>query len=259
MERSVYAVARVVQDTGPRRGTRTPPDLPARMTFDDVSFRYDGTETDALSAVTFDLPARGIVAIAGANGSGKSTCLRLLLALARPQRGGVRVGGVNVADVDLDSWCSRIAFLPQRSYLPQRSSVRSAIGLLIPDAPDARILAALTRVDLLQGLLRIGPDALAVPADALSVGQRQRLTLARLLCRNASLFLLDEPDANLDRAGIALVAGIVRELAESHAVVMAVHTPELLELADRVIVLDAGRVAKDEKRHPARNARGAAV
>jgi ABC-type transport system involved in cytochrome bd biosynthesis fused ATPase/permease subunit len=69
-----------------------------------------------------------------------------------------------------------------------------------------------------------------------------------MLCSDASLFLLDEPEANLDRAGIELVAEIVHELAKDHAVVVAAHTPEVLKLAARVVVLDAGRVIGDDRR-----------
>jgi ABC-type transport system involved in cytochrome bd biosynthesis fused ATPase/permease subunit len=91
-----------------------------------------------------------------------------------------------------------------------------------------------------------GLDALDTPVDALSVGQRQRIALARILCREASLFVLDEPDANLDRAGIALVADLIRDLSKRAVVIFAAHTDELLHVADRVIVLEGGTVARDE-------------
>ena len=76
------------------------------------------------------------------------------------------------------------------------------------------------------------------------MGQRQRVALARLLCRDAELFLLDEPDANLDRAGIALVTELLRELSGRAMVAFAAHTPDLLAGADRVVTLDAGRVVE---------------
>jgi ABC-type transport system involved in cytochrome bd biosynthesis fused ATPase/permease subunit len=119
------------------------------------------------------------------------------------------------------------------------------------------MVAALERVAVLPALLRAGSDPLAVPVDTLSIGQRQRIALARALCRDASLYLLDEPDANLDRAGILLVAEMVRELAKAHWVILAAHTPELLEVADRVIVLDGGEVIRDEVRHSVSVAAGA--
>jgi ATP-binding cassette subfamily C protein CydD len=94
----------------------------------------------------------------------------------------------------------------------------------------------------LLSLQRGGRDPLKVRVDTLSVGERQRIALARLLSRDASLFVLDEPDANLDRAGIALVADVLRELARDHGVIFAAHTPELLGVADHVVTLEGGRV-----------------
>jgi ABC-type multidrug transport system fused ATPase/permease subunit len=254
MERSVHTVARIVAAARPRpnRGSRTLEESGPRtpIVFEDVSFRYEGAGTDALTDVAFTLRDERVVVVAGANGSGKSTCLRLLLALASPQRGVVRVGGIDVAELDADAWRSRIAFLPQRPYLPQRSDVRGAIRLLAPGVGDSRIRDALERVGLLSALARGREDPLATPVDQLSAGQRQRVALARVLCRDARLFVLDEPDANLDRAGIALVCQIVREVGADATVLLAAHAPEILELADRVVTLEDGRVASDEARTP---------
>jgi ABC-type multidrug transport system fused ATPase/permease subunit len=248
VEASVYAVARVVAEARPYRSGRTPPTLPATIAFDNVSFRYDGETSYALNEVSFTLEDERIIALSGANGSGKSTCLRLLLALASPQRGAVRIRGMDVTHLDAESWRARIAFLAQRPYLSQRASVRSAIRLLAPGATDRRIQDALDRVGLLPALERMGSQPLDVSVDVLSTGQRQRVALARMLCRDADLFLLDEPDQNLDRGGIALVEDIVRELAKARMVLLAAHTPELLQLAERVVTLETGRVVADERR-----------
>jgi ABC-type transport system involved in cytochrome bd biosynthesis fused ATPase/permease subunit len=219
--------------------------LPGAIAFDRVSFRYDVSPgpTEALHEVSFAWEKRdGILAVAGANGSGKSTCLRLLLALGKPHAGAVRVGGVDVLELDGDAWRSRIAFLPQRPYLPQRSDVRTAVHLLAPGASDARIENALERVGLFSALKRANSEPLDVRVDTLSAGQRQRVALARFLCRDASLLLLDEPDANLDREGIARVGDILRELSRDHMIAFAAHTPELVAIAGRTVTLDAGRV-----------------
>jgi ABC-type transport system involved in cytochrome bd biosynthesis fused ATPase/permease subunit len=249
-------VARVVTRPDPERsGTKAPPSLPSPVVFDRVSFRYEmSTEGYAIEDASFAWSGKGPLALAGANGSGKSTCLRLLLGLAPPTRGSVVVGGVPVEQLDVDDWRRTIAFLPQRPYLPPRADVRAAVRWLAPDADDARILRSLDRVGLLASLHRESSKALDARVDSLSVGQRQRVALARLLCRDASLFLLDEPDANLDRGGIALVADILRELAGRGLVVFVAHTPELLEVADRVVTLQGGRVLRDESRDRAARA-----
>ncbi len=240
----------------PRAPVPVPP-LPAPVAFEGVSFRYGAASRDAthgdnadatpaLVGVSLAWSGREILGLSGANGSGKSTLLRLLLALGVPSEGVVRIGDVSLEALDPETWRGRTALLSQRPYLPPRVDIRRAVRWPASEASDARILGALDRVGLLPALQRRaqgrGGDPLAVGVDALSVGQRQRVALARLLCRDADLFLLDEPDANLDAAGIALVASLVRELGARGMVAFAAHTPELLRAADRVVALDAGRV-----------------
>jgi ABC-type multidrug transport system fused ATPase/permease subunit len=244
VERWVGVVAHVIRSAvGPTGGTSASETPRGKVRFDDVSFGYPGVAgAAALREVSFTWEGRGALALAGPNGSGKSTCLRLLLALAAPVSGAVRVGGVALAQVDADAWRRQVAFMPQRPYLPPRSDVAQAVRWLAPGADDQRVLRALDRVGILPSLQRGGRDPLKVRVDTLSVGERQRIALARLLSRDASLFVLDEPDANLDRAGIALVADVLRELAREHGVIFAAHTPELLGVAAHVVTLEGGHV-----------------
>jgi ABC-type bacteriocin/lantibiotic exporter with double-glycine peptidase domain len=246
-ERWLQVVGQIVQDARPvTPGKAYLSKPPACVTFEGISFRYAEApgDTDMLRDVAFTCNRGQLLALSGANGSGKSTCLRLLLALASPRAGIIRIDGVDLADLDADAWRSQVAFLPQRPYLPPRLSVRAAIRFLAPDASDERMARAIERVGLSEALSRDRQAPLDVSVDTLSVGQRQRVALARMLCREASVFLLDEPEANLDRAGIELVAEIVRELAEDHMVMVAVHTPELLRVASEIVELDGGRVVK---------------
>jgi len=250
-ERWVGVVARVFRGASTPRGVTTlpPPPLPAPIAFEHVSFRYEGAPRTehALDEVDFAWSTERILALSGPNGSGKSTCLRLLLALAAPTAGALLVGGARLDEIDADAWRARIAFLPQRPYLPPRSDVGRVVRWLAPEATDERILQALERVGLLASLRRAFHDPLKVRVDSLSVGERQRVALARLLCRDASMFLLDEPDANLDRTGLALVAEVLRELSLRGMVAFAAHTPELLAVADRVVALEGGRVVGDDR------------
>ena len=250
-ERWVRAVAQVVEGARPRPGHEPAPPFPAPIAFEGVSFRYEGADADALTGIDLTWNDQRVLALSGANGSGKSTWLRLLLGLGSPRAGQIRVGGVDLAAVDADSWRRHVAFLPQRPYLPPRADVGETVRLLAPAASDARITSALERVGLLVNLRATSPDPLSVRVDTLSVGQRQRIAVARMLCRDASLFVLDEPDANLDYEGITLIAKLVCDLSSHHKVVVAAHTPALLSVADRVIELDRGRIVRDERKHPA--------
>jgi ABC-type multidrug transport system fused ATPase/permease subunit len=247
-ERWLRIVAEILADARPISRVGQPVEgLSDDIVFDLVSFRYeDGAKArDVLHDLSFRCAGGETLALAGANGSGKSTCLRLILGLRMPNEGTIRAGTVSLSELDLEAWRGRIAFLPQRPYLPPRSSVEAAIRFLVPDASDERIQQALERVGLMEALRASSDRPLDVQVDRLSVGQRQRLALARFLCRDARLFLLDEPDANLDRAGITLVAALVRDLASRGTVILAAHTPELLEVAHRVITLKDGRTTED--------------
>jgi len=246
-ERWVGVVARVLRSAQPARaGARAPGDVASGgFAFDQVTFRYEDRDELALRGVTFACAPASTLALAGPNGSGKSTCLRLLLALARPTAGRIVVAGETLDDIEPDAWRRRVAFLPQRPYLPPRSQVRQAVRWLASGASDERILQALDRVGILASLRRGGRDPLTVTGDTLSIGERQRVALARLLCHDADLFVLDEPDANLDPAGIALVANLLRDLAREHVVVVAAHTPELLAVADRILTLQDGQIVRE--------------
>jgi ABC-type multidrug transport system fused ATPase/permease subunit len=247
-ERWMGVVVTVLRSALPAAtGTRAVDDEGTQtITFEQVSFSYDPKSgEDALHGIGFAWQGPGVLALAGPNGSGKSTCLRLLLAMAKPTAGRILIGGEVLEKIDIDAWRQRVAFMPQRPYLPWRSDVRQAVSWLAPGSSDERIVRALDRVGLSTSVRRGGSDPLTVKVDTLSVGERQRVALARMLCRDAGLFVLDEPDANLDRAGIAMVAGVLRDLGRRCTVIVAAHTPELVSVADRLISLEGGRVVDD--------------
>jgi ATP-binding cassette subfamily C protein CydCD len=184
--------------------------------------------------------------LTGPNGAGKSTLLRLLIGLRPPSGGTLRFGEHDASKVDLPTLRRETAFLPQRPYLGEPySTLREAMHLTADSAGDDAISRALARVEVLDAIKAQHADPLAAHIGELSAGQRQRVAIARVLVQNARLSLLDEPDANLDRAGIALVARLVRELtADGAMVAVAAHTPELADASPMRIALegrDGGR------------------
>jgi ATP-binding cassette subfamily C protein CydCD len=229
-------------------GTPLPPP-PRRVQWTAISFSYGDDASRggfALRDVSVAWEPGQILVLAGPNGSGKSTLFRLLLGLARPTAGEVRVGGVDLFSLDLRAWRRCVAYLPQRPYLGEDSAtVRESMALLARSATEAEMRAALERVALFEALERAAPgDPLGASVRALSAGQKQRLALARVLCQRAPVVVLDEPDANLDRAGIETVGAIVRELRGKCMVALAAHTPELVEVGDVRVTLADGRVAR---------------
>lgn len=222
-------------------GEELPSLRPSRIQFERVTFRYDEASENALRQFDLDWGNERILALSGPNGSGKSTVVRLLLAMAHPSSGTLRIDARDMTDIDRDAWRAGIAYLPQRPYLPSRADVRRAVRWPRNEASDVAVSEALRRVGLLAVLERMGGDPLAVAVDSLSVGQRQRIALARTICQDAHLLILDEPDANLDVAGVALLAGVLQELSNTRRILLVAHAPELLSLAQRVVSLGGGR------------------
>ncbi len=214
-------------------------DPSSRVDVEGLTFAYAAAGKPALAPVSFAWRRGAPLVLAGPNGAGKSTTLRLLLGLASPTGGTIRVGGRELHDLDGAAWRRSIAYLAQRPYLSDRATVREAIQLLAPDASDAAMRAVLEKVDVWTALASSRPEPLEVRVGTLSVGQRQRVALARVLAVDAPIVLLDEPDANLDRAGIARVRAIVQELSPTRMIAVVAHTEELFDLAGTLVRLPA--------------------
>lgn len=216
------------------------PDLPATITAEALAFAYTPGSEPIFRNVACAWSSGAPLVIVGPNGSGKSTLLRLLVGLRRPTEGVVRVAGRDLAEIDARDLRRQVAYLPQRPYLGEPyTSVRSALGFASAHVPDdAAMMRALDRTRVAEALAQRPRGMLDAAVGQLSVGQRQRVALARLLLQDAAVFLLDEPDANLDRAGIELVAALVAELiAEGKMVAIAAHTPELAAIGGARVTL----------------------
>ena len=239
-----------------------PGEAPAEVRLAGVGFRYDGATSPALHGVDLAWRRGEVLVLAGANGSGKSTLLRLALGVAPAYDGSIAVddGGEprELRGLDGDAWRARIAYLPQRPYVLDRATVGEALRALDEGADDGALRRALDRVRLWSALAEKRPDApLGVRVGALSVGERQRLAVARLVIRDRPVVVLDEPDANLDAAGIREIAALVRELAEGRMVLVAAHTPELVAAGDVVATLDRGAIVDVARRPVAVHVRAA--
>jgi ATP-binding cassette subfamily C protein CydCD len=217
----------------PRGGAASPPRDIGRVALHDVAYRYPGSTRDAVSGISLAFGGGAPLVLSGPNGSGKSTLLRILAALCAPSRGSVTLGdgggAVDLASVDARAWRSRVAYLPQQPYMPESWTVLETASVFAAHADVERLRAALARVELLDVLVAKNPtEPLAVRIGELSVGQRKRVALARILIAEADVVLLDEPDANLDLEGIAMVTQLVAELAADRLVAVAVHSRPLV-------------------------------
>ncbi|MFB0616420.1 thiol reductant ABC exporter subunit CydD [Streptomyces sp. AGS-58] len=212
------------------------------VAFDGVTVRYPGRSENAVTGVSFTVEPGETVALVGPSGVGKSTLLSVLLGFVRPSEGRVVIGGADLAGLDVAEWRSRIAWVPQRPHL-YAGSVAENVRLARPEADDAAVRRALRDAGAWEFVTALpdGADTVLGEGGAgLSAGQRQRLALARAFLADRPVLLLDEPTAALDGVTEREVVAAVRRLAVGRTVLLVVHRPALLEVADRVVRLGRG-------------------
>ncbi|HJR24907.1 MAG TPA: ATP-binding cassette domain-containing protein [Acidimicrobiales bacterium] len=226
-------------------GTRIAEPRAQELRFRDVSFAYPGTARNVLEGFDLTIPAGSSLAIVGQNGAGKTTLAKLLCRLYDPTSGSIEADGVDLRDLDVDGWRARITAVFQdfiRFELPLRDNVA-------PDgAPDAVVLAALEEAGA-AGLAELDqPLSRAYDGGTdLSGGQWQRVALARALCAvrlGAGVVLLDEPTAQLDVRGEAEIFGRVLDATRRCTTILVSHRFSTVRRADRICVLEAGRVVE---------------
>ncbi|GAA2258777.1 HlyB/MsbA family ABC transporter [Streptomyces ruber] len=230
-----------VRDTGtaPARWA-----APPELRFEDVTFTYDGAQAPAVQGVSFTAAAGRTTAIVGPSGAGKSTLLALLLRHHDPQQGRITLDGRRTTEYALDSLRQGIAVVSQETYL-FHATIADNLRLARPDATDDDLTRA-TRVAGVHDEIAALPDGYATVLGergaTLSGGQRQRLALARALLADAPVLVLDEATSSVDERR---EADIVRELskaASGRTVLVVAHRLAAVRHADRIVVLDAGRV-----------------
>ena len=218
-----------------------------RFDVDHVTFTYEQEAAAALRDVSLSIAAGERVGIIGAVGSGKTTILKLMQALHTPGSGQVFIDGVSVGHVDPALLRANVGLLQHGADL-FRGTIRSNIALADPGAADDAILRAAHAAGALDWIARLpsGFDTVVRERGAgLSAGQRQSVALARTLMRSPRVLLLDEPTSDMDGRTEQIVIRRLREYAEGRTLILVTHRPALLDLVDRLIVLDNGRKVAD--------------
>ena len=224
-----------------------PDEIRGEIVFDDVVFRYPQTISDALRGVRFTIPAGQSVALVGETGAGKSTVLKLVARFYDPTAGQVLVDGVPVDRYDPVAFHGHLGIVPQEAYLFS-GTIRDNIAFGRADATDAEVEAAARAVSAHDFIAALPAGYLTHVSErgrSLSSGQRQLIALARAHLVDPAILLLDEATSNLDLATEARVTAAMKIASHGRTTILIAHRLQTARLADRILVVDDGRVVED--------------
>jgi ABC-type multidrug transport system fused ATPase/permease subunit len=229
----------------PDTGTHVPEEDRWPVELKNVTFRHPGATSNVVENVCFAVEPGEVVAIAGRNGAGKTTLLDLLLRFCDPGSGAIKVAGTNLRDIKLSAWRESVGVMSQDAFL-FHGSILDNILYGNPQASREDIAKAAQESGI-AALARRFPNGLETIVGErgarVSGGERQCIALARLFLRKPRILLLDEPTNHLDGEALQRVLAALRKLTQTRTTVMITHEPETIELADRVVFLEHGRVA----------------
>ena len=237
---------RLGTSTPPARRPVTPGRLYGRIELRGVDFGYAGSEANALNGISLTIKPGETVALVGQTGAGKSTLVKLIARFYDVTGGAVLVDGTDVRDFDLAGYRHQLGVVPQESYL-FAGTVRDSIAYARPDATDAEVQAAARATgahDMIMQLPRGYAHAVSERGRNLSAGQRQLIALARAQLADPAILLLDEATAALDLAAEAAVNRAISELTAARTTIVVAHRLTTAARADRIVVLDQGRIAE---------------
>ncbi|MGW7436664.1 ABC transporter ATP-binding protein [Streptomyces sp. NPDC054849] len=228
------------------------PSLRGEIAFENVHFRYGtaeerGEKGEALAGISLCIPAGQTVAFVGETGAGKSTLVKMVARFYDPTSGRITADGVDLRELDLTAYRHRLGVVPQESYLFP-GTVRDAIAYGRPEASDAEVEAAARAVGAHDMIATLDGGYLHTVAERgrnLSAGQRQLIALARAELVDPDVLLLDEATAALDLATEAQVNRATDRLAGKRTTLVVAHRLTTAARADRVVVMDRGRVVED--------------
>jgi ABC-type multidrug transport system fused ATPase/permease subunit len=228
-----------------RDGAQQAANLTGRIEFRDVSFAYE-PDHPVLSHVNLSIEPGEKVAIVGATGAGKSTLVSLIPRFYDPNGGTVLVDGQDIRTYALQSLREQISLVLQDSLL-FNASVRENIAFGCPDANEEQIVAAAVTGNADEFIERLPEGYETVVAErgtTLSGGQKQRIAIARAILRDAPILLLDEPTSSLDSSSEQIVMEALERAARGRTTLIIAHRLSTVRMADRIVVLDRGRVVE---------------
>jgi subfamily B ATP-binding cassette protein MsbA len=246
---SVEEVKRLLDETDKpylRGGARVPASIEREIRLENVSLRYDAKENGALEDVSCSIKIGQTTALVGPSGAGKSSLINLICRFYDPSSGRVLVDGVPLPELDLAWWRNQVALVSQDIVL-FNASVAENIRYGKLDATHEELLEAARKAHALEFIEGM-PDGFKTPLGdwglRLSGGQRQRLALARAFVRDPKILILDEATNSLDLISEKVIQDALEEFGHSRTVLIIAHRISTIEHADKVIVLDKGKIAE---------------
>jgi subfamily B ATP-binding cassette protein MsbA len=239
-------VMRVRCEVTDRQGARDVSRLKGNIEFKDVSFEYEPSQL-VLSGINLRIGQGEKVAIVGATGAGKSTLVSLVPRLYDPSGGAVCMDGEDIRNYSVQSLREQISLVLQDSLLFS-GTIRENIAFSRPGASDEEIVAAAATAnadEFIQRLLDGYDTRVAERGSTLSGGQKQRIAIARAILRDAPILILDEPTSGLDAASERIVIDALERAAIGRTTLIIAHRLTTTRLADRIIVLDNGRILEE--------------
>ncbi|MFC1408072.1 ABC transporter ATP-binding protein [Streptacidiphilus sp. N1-12] len=221
-------------------------EIRGRVTFQQVGYTYPGADRPSVTGFDLDVRAGETIALVGGSGAGKSTVLNLVIGFLRPTEGRILLDGQDMEALDLRSYRTFLSVVPQESILFE-GSIQENVTYGLTDVPEERVRTALRDANALEFIDRL-PDGLATVVGErgarLSGGQKQRLAIARALIRDPRVLILDEATSSLDSRSEALVQQALGRLIQGRTVFVVAHRLSTIKGADRIVVLDDGRIAE---------------
>lgn len=217
------------------------------VTFENVKFAYEGADRNAIDGITLDVKAGETVALVGPSGGGKTTAAGLVARFWDTASGAVKVGGVNVKDIDRQTLNDTVAYVFQDSKL-LKTSIFENVRMGRPSATREEVLAALHNAqcdDILNKFPHGVDTVIGSKGVYLSGGEQQRIAIARVMLKNAPVLVLDEATAFADPENEAAVQRAFERLANGRTVIMIAHRLTTVQNADKIYVLKDGKVAEE--------------
>ena len=224
---------------------RPPPSVLGRIFFDDVHYTY-AENRPALDGISLNIEPGQRIAVVGATGAGKSTLVNLLLRFIEPTQGKILCDGISLDTISPDAWRAQIAWVPQLPYL-FNTSIAENIALARPDAKRDDVIRAAQLANA-DEFIRALPQGYATPVGEqgarLSRGQAQRLALARAFFADTPILILDEATAHLDVENESQIQQAIERLTQHRTTLIVTHRLATVEQADKIVVLDEGRIVE---------------